>query len=68
MGQKISVSSFASEATESIINGNRKQVIDKLDKLSKKEAMAAVGYICDYLNGRDDYQYRSFLRALGDRL
>lgn len=65
---KISVSEFASNAVESIRKKQMKSVIADLDKLSKKEAMAAVAYIVDYLRGNDNYQYNVFLRTLSDRL
>jgi hypothetical protein len=64
---KMSASSFAEEAAESIINGNMSHVIEQLDKLPKKQGLAAVAYICNYLQN-DDYQCSAFRRRLTDRL
>ena len=69
---KMSASSFAEEAAESIINGNISHVIEQLDKLPKKQGLAAVAYICNYLQMNstpyDDYQLTAFRRRLSDRL
>ena len=64
---KMPASAFANEAAESIINGNMSDVIEQLDKLPKKQAMAAVAYICNYLQ-ENDYLLSSFRRRLSDRL
>lgn len=64
---KISAAVFADEAAESIINGNMSDVIEQLDKLPKKHAMAAVAYICNYLQN-DDYHLSAFRRRLSDRI
>ena len=64
---KINISQFAAESVESINNGNMTDVIEQIDQLPKKQAMAAVGYIVDYLTG-DNYHTGAFLRRLSDRL
>ena len=64
---KINISTFAAESVESINNGNMTHVLEQIDQLPKKQAMAAVGYIVNYLTG-DDYHTGSFLRKLSDRL
>jgi hypothetical protein len=64
---KINISTFASESVESINNGNMTHVLEQIDHLPKKQAMAAVGYIVNYLTG-DDYHTGAFLRRLSDRL
>ena len=61
------VSVFAKESVESILNGNTGDVIGQIDKLPKKQAIAAVAYIIHYLSG-DDYQTGTFLRRLSNRL
>ena len=64
---KINISQFAAESVKSINNGNMTDVMEQIDLLPKKQAMAAVGYIVNYLTG-DDYHTRVFLRQLSDRL
>ena len=64
---KINVSEFAMESAQSINHGNLGHVIEQIDQLPKKQAMAAVAYIVNYLTG-DDYHTGSFLRRLSDRL
>ena len=64
---KINISTFAAESVESINNGNMTDVLEQIDQLPKKQAMAAVGYIVNYLTG-DDYHTGAFLRRLSDRL
>jgi hypothetical protein len=64
---RISVSAFADEAAESIINGNLSHVIEQLDKLPKKQGMAAVAIICHRLQ-IDDYALIRFQNRLTDRL
>jgi len=64
---KMSASSFADEAAESIANGNMSYVIEQLDKLPKKQGLAAVALICNRLQN-DDYQLTAFRRRLSDRL
>jgi len=64
---KINISTFASESVESINNGNMTHVLEQIDQLPKKQAMAAVGYVVNYLTG-DDYHTGAFLRRLSDRL
>jgi len=64
---KINISQFAAESVESINNGNMTDVMEQIDQLPKKQAMAAVGYIVDYLTG-DNYHTGAFLRRLSDRL
>lgn len=64
---KMSASSFADEAAESIINGNMSDVIEQLDRLPKKQGLAAVALICNRLQN-DDYQLTAFRRRLSDRL
>jgi hypothetical protein len=64
---KISASIFADEAAESIINGNMSDVIEQLDKLPKKQGLAAVALICNRLQD-DDYQLTAFRRRLSDRI
>ena len=64
---KINISQFASESVESMNNGNMSRVMEQIDQLPKKQAMAAVGYIVNYLTG-DDYHTGAFLRRLSDRL
>jgi hypothetical protein len=64
---KISASLFADEAAESIINGNMSYVIEQLDRLPKKQGLAAVALICDLLQS-DDYQLTTFRRRLSDRI
>ena len=64
---KINISEFAAESAESIHNGNLSHVVEQIDQLPKKQAMAAVAYIVNYLGG-DDYHTGSFLRKLSDRL
>ena len=64
---KIDVAEFAKESVESITNGNMSHVMEQIDRIPKKQAMAAVGYIVDYLAG-NDYHTGSFLRRLSDRL
>jgi len=64
---KINISEFAAESIESIRNGNMSHVVETIDGLPKKQAMAAVGYIVNYLTG-DDYHTGAFLRRLSDRL
>jgi len=64
---KINISQFAAESVESINNGNMTYVMEQIDQLPKKQAMAAVGYIVDYLTG-DNYHTGAFLRRLSDRL
>lgn len=64
---KISASIFADEAAESIINGNMSYVIEQLDKLPKKQGLAAVALICNRLQS-DDYQLTAFRRRLSDRI
>ena len=64
---KMSASSFADEAADSIINGNMSDVIEQLDKLPKKQGLAAVALICNRLQS-DDYQLTAFRRRLSDRL
>jgi hypothetical protein len=64
---KINISTFASESVESINNGNMTHVLEQIDQLPKKQAMAAVGYIVNYLTG-NDYHTGTFLRKLSDRL
>jgi hypothetical protein len=64
---KINISVFATESVESINNGNMSHVIEQIDQLPKKHAMAAVAYIVNYLTG-DDYHTRSFLSRLCDRI
>ena len=49
---KINISTFASESVESINNGNMTHVLEQIDQLPKKQAMAAVGYIVNYQIGR----------------
>ena len=67
MSYKMSAPSFAAEAAESIINGNMSDIIGQLDRLPKKQAMAAVAYICYYLQG-NDYQLSTFRGRLSARL
>ena len=64
---KMSASSFADEAAESIINGNMSDVIEQLDRLPKRQGLAAVALICNRLQS-DDYQLTAFRRRLSDRL
>ena len=64
---KISATIFADEAAESIINGNMSDVIEQLDKLPKKQGLAAVALICNRLQN-DDYQLTAFRRRLSDRI
>ena len=64
---KISATVFADEAAESIINGNMSYVIEQLDKLPKKQGLAAVALICNRLQN-DDYQLTTFRRRLSDRI
>ena len=64
---KMSATTFADEAAESIINGNMSDVIGQLDKLPKKQGLAAVALICNRLQS-DDYQLAAFRRRLSDRL
>ena len=64
---KINISQFAAESVKSINNGNMTDVMEQIDQLPKKQAMAAVGYIVDYLTG-DNYHTGAFLRRLSDRL
>ena len=64
---KISASIFADEAAESNINGNMSDVIEQLDKLPKKQGLAAVALICNRLQD-DDYQLTAFRRRLSDRI
>lgn len=64
---RINVSEFAIEAAQSINNGNLGSVVEQIDQLPKKQAMAAAAYIVNYLTG-DDYHTGSFLRKLSDRL
>jgi hypothetical protein len=64
---KINISLFASESMESIRNGNMSYVLEQIDLLPRKQAMAAVGYVVNYLTG-DDYNTGKFLRKLSDRL
>ena len=64
---KINISTFASESVESINNGNMTHVLEQIDQLPKKQAMAAVGYIVNYLTG-NEYHTGTFLRKLSDRL
>jgi hypothetical protein len=64
---KINISTFAAESVESINNGNMTDVLEQIDQLPKKQAMAAVGYIVNYLTG-NDYHTGTFLRKLSDRL
>lgn len=64
---RINVSEFAMEAAQSINNGNLGSVVEQIDQLPKKQAMATVAYIVNYLTG-DDYHTGSFLRKLSDRL
>jgi len=64
---KMSASLFADEAAESIINGNMSDVIELLDKLPKKQGLAAVALICNRLQN-DDYQLTAFRRRLSDRV
>ena len=64
---KMSASSFADEAAMSIINGNMSDVIEQLDRLPKKQGLAAVALICNRLQN-DDYQLTAFRRRLSDRL
>jgi hypothetical protein len=64
---KVDVAEFAKESVESINEGNMSHVMEQIDRLPKKQAMAAVGYIVDYLTG-DDYHTGAFLRRLSDRL
>jgi len=42
---KINISTFAADSVESINNGNMSHVIEQIDQLPKKHAMAAVAYI-----------------------
>ena len=64
---KINISEFAAESAESIVNGNLSHVVEQIDRLPKKQAMAAVAYIVNYL-GTNDYHVGSLLRRLSDRL
>ena len=64
---KISATVFADEAAESIINGNMSDVIEQLDKLPKKQGLAAVVLICNRLQN-NDYQLTAFRRRLSDRI
>ena len=64
---KINISTFAAESVESINNGNMTDMLEQIDQLPKKQAMAAVGYIVNYLTG-DDYHTGMFLGRLSDRL
>jgi hypothetical protein len=64
---KINISTFAADSVESINNGNMTDVLEQIDQLPKKQAMAAVGYIVNYLTG-NDYHTGTFLRKLSDRL
>ena len=64
---KINISTFAAESVESINNGNMTDVLEQIDQLPKIQAMAAVGYIVNYLTG-NDYHTGTFLRKLSDRL
>jgi hypothetical protein len=42
-------------------------VIEQLDKLPKKQGLAAVALICNRLQN-DDYQLTTFRRRLSDRI
>ena len=64
---KINLSEYASEAAESIVNGNLSSAVEEIDQLPKKQAMAVVAYVVNYL-GTDDYHVGSLLRKLSDRL
>ena len=64
---KINISEYASEAAESIVNGNLSSAVEEIDQLPKKQAMAVVAYVVTSL-GTDDYHVGSLLRKLSDRL
>jgi len=64
-----SYSQRAAELAESWHNGNRKFVIEELDKMTKKRGLATLYYIVDYLgDGNSNYDQSVLGRMLGDRL
>ena len=60
---KMSLDDQADEAIESLVNGNTGTVIQDLNGLPKKKAMAIVAYITHYFPGGHDDLMR-FLRAI----
>lgn len=69
-GKRMPPSSKAEELAESWKNGNKKHVIEELDKLRPKTyAFATLYYLVDYLGkGDSSYDQNVLGRMLGDRV
>lgn len=69
MPKEFCASAKAEELVESFINGNRKWVIEQLDKLPKKKALAVAVYVAHYLDDPDDqYNVAVFRNMLANRV
>lgn len=69
MSEPFCAATKAEELVESFINGNKKWVIEQLDKLPKKKAMAVAVYVAHYLEKPDDsYAVNVFRNMLANRV